>query len=66
MSSQKNQSKKQESKNIKAEQAKSDEQTVKVLYQKLGTRWYTFSVIDDEVYMAAIPPEFNPTEKFSE
>jgi hypothetical protein len=25
-----------------------------VLYQRLGDRWYAFSVIEDEVYMGAI------------
>jgi hypothetical protein len=28
--------------------------TAEVLYQKLGTRWYAFSVIDDEVFMGSI------------
>jgi hypothetical protein len=32
-------------------------QTAEVLYQKLGTRWYAFSVIDDEVFMGSISQE---------
>lgn len=32
---------------------KTDE--AEILYQKLGDRWYAFSVIDDEVYIGSIP-----------
>jgi len=28
--------------------------TVEVLYQKLGDRWFAFSMIDDEVFMGSI------------
>jgi hypothetical protein len=31
--------------------------TVEVLYQRLGEKWYAFSLIDDEVYMGAITAE---------
>ena len=31
--------------------------TVEVLYQNLGGRWYAFSIIDDEVFMGSINPE---------
>ena len=30
------------------------EQDVEVLYQKLGDRWFAFSIIADEVFMAPI------------
>ncbi|MCC7440684.1 MAG: hypothetical protein IT285_03560 [Bdellovibrionales bacterium] len=33
------------------------EQEVDVLYQRLGDRWFAFSIVDDEVYMGAIPDE---------
>jgi hypothetical protein len=32
-------------------------ETAEVLYQKLGNRWYAFSVIDDEVFMGSISQE---------
>lgn len=28
--------------------------TVEVLYQKMGNRWFTFSMIDDELYLGSI------------
>ena len=28
--------------------------TVEVLYQKMGDRWYAFSLVDDEMYMGSI------------
>lgn len=31
--------------------------TVEVLYQKLGDKWYAFSIIGDEVFFGPIPPE---------
>ncbi len=31
-----------------------EDQTVEVLYQKLGDRWYAFSLIKDEVFMGSI------------
>ena len=33
------------------------EQEVEVLYQKLGERWFAFSVINDEVFMTPISEE---------
>ena len=33
------------------------EQDVDVLYQKLGDRWFAFSIINDEVFMAPIADE---------
>ena len=33
------------------------EQEVDVLYQKLGGKWFAFSVVDDEVFMAPISEE---------
>jgi hypothetical protein len=29
-------------------------QTVEVLYQKLGDRWYAFSLVDDEVFVGSL------------
>jgi len=33
---------------------KSNDQTVEVLYQKLGNRWFAFSLIDEEVFVGSI------------
>jgi hypothetical protein len=33
---------------------KFEEQTVEVLYQRMGDRWYAFSLIDDEVFVGSI------------
>ena len=32
-------------------------QEVEVLYQKMGDRWFAFSLIDDEVFVGSITPE---------
>jgi hypothetical protein len=39
--------------------ARSDDKTKKsdVLYQRLGNRWYAFSVVDGDVFFAEVPPE---------
>lgn len=29
--------------------------TVEVLYQRLGSRWFAFSVVNDEVFMGEVP-----------
>ena len=34
-----------------------DNSTVEVLYQKLGDKWYAFSIIGEEVFFSALPPE---------
>jgi hypothetical protein len=49
-------------KNSKTEQTSkpqgaSTESTVEVLYQKLGERWYAFSLVDDEVFIGSISQE---------
>ncbi len=31
--------------------------TVEVLYQRMGNKWYAFSLIDDEVFMGEVPEE---------
>lgn len=31
--------------------------TVEVLYQKLGDRWFAFSVLNDEVFIGSLTPE---------
>ncbi len=37
------------------------DQTVEVLYQKMGDRWFAFSLIDDEVFVGSITEgELNP------
>ena len=33
------------------------EETAEVLYQKLGSRWYAFSLIDDELFVGSISDE---------
>ena len=30
------------------------DQTVEVLYQKMGDRWFAFSMIDDEIFVGSI------------
>ncbi len=35
----------------------SGEATAEVLYQRLGDRWFAFSVIDDEVFVGSMTPE---------
>ncbi|MCM2279962.1 MAG: hypothetical protein NDJ89_17965 [Oligoflexia bacterium] len=35
----------------------SKDQTVEVLYQKMGDRWFAFSCIDDEVFVGSISPK---------
>ena len=35
--------------------------TVEVLYQRLGDRWYAFSLVGDDVYVGAVDPsELDP------
>jgi hypothetical protein len=31
--------------------------TVEVLYQKLGNRWYAFSLVDEEVFVGSLSQE---------
>jgi hypothetical protein len=38
----------------KIEINKSNDQTVEVLYQKMGNRWFAFSLIDEEVFVGSI------------
>lgn len=33
------------------------EQVADVLYQRLGNRWFAFSLVNDEVFFGAIDPE---------
>jgi hypothetical protein len=33
------------------------EETVEVLYQKMGDRWFAFSMVDDEVFIGSISQE---------
>jgi hypothetical protein len=34
-----------------------NDQTVEVLYQKMGNRWFAFSLIDEEVFVGSISQE---------
>jgi hypothetical protein len=34
-----------------------DGKSVEVLYQKMGNRWYTYYVIDEDVFVGKIPEE---------
>lgn len=34
-----------------------NDSTVEVLYQKLGDKWYAFSIIGEEVFFGSLPPE---------
>lgn len=34
-----------------------NEEVVEVLYQKIGNRWYSFFVINDDVFMGSVPNE---------
>ena len=36
---------------------------VEVLYQRMGDRWFAFSLIDDEVFVGSITPEELEAEK---
>lgn len=39
--------------------------TVEILYQKLGDRWFAFSMIEDEIYFGAISQELIDASKSS-
>ncbi len=43
--------------NSKANNKNTNSETVEVLYQKLGGRWYAFSLIDDEIFMGSVSQE---------
>ncbi len=36
---------------------KTDRKTVQVLYQKLGSKWFAFSVINNELFFGSLGPE---------
>jgi hypothetical protein len=42
---------------MESSQKKKKEQTIDVLYQKLGSHWFAFSLIDNEVFFSPIPEE---------
>ena len=43
---------------IKKVQTKNENgEIVEVLYQKMGDRWFAFSLIDDEVFVGSLTPE---------
>ena len=43
---------------------KNANETVEVLYQKMGNRWFAFSMIDDEIFVGSISQEeINNAEK---
>lgn len=37
--------------------AKNTDREVDVLYQRMGDRWFAFSLVDDEVFFGSISPE---------
>lgn len=37
--------------------SKNNEQNVEVLYQKMGNRWFAFSIVEGEVFMGSISQE---------
>ncbi len=39
------------------------EQEADVLYQRIGNQWYTYCVLNDEVFMAKVPSDLVPTDK---
>lgn len=39
------------------ENKQNQDQTVEVLYQRLGNKWFAFSLIDDEVFVGSVPEE---------
>lgn len=48
-------------------QKKNQEITVEVLYQKMGDRWFAFSLIGEDVFVGSIPQsELNLSENVSE
>jgi len=44
-------------KNFKGTEASSNDSTVEVLYQRLGSKWYAFSLVNDEVFFGSLSPE---------
>jgi hypothetical protein len=43
--------------NKTASEAIMAEGVVEVLYQKLGDRWFAFSVVDEEVFVGSVPAD---------
>ena len=43
-----------EQKNQIQNESTSPENTIEILYQKMGDRWFAFSLIDDEVFVGSI------------
>jgi len=41
---------------VKAKNTTESQNTVEVLYQKMGEKWFAFSVIEDEVFVGSISP----------
>jgi len=39
------------------EERKSNGETLEILYQKMGDRWFTFYLMDDELVMTSVPNE---------
>jgi hypothetical protein len=44
-------------KNTAANNARNTDKNVEVLYQKMGNRWFAFSVVEGEVFMGSISQE---------
>jgi hypothetical protein len=43
--------------NKESHEKNSNSETVEVLYQKLGGRWFAFSLVDDEVFVGSVSQE---------
>jgi hypothetical protein len=39
------------------ENGEKNDREVEVLYQRLGDRWFAFSLVDDEVFFGSVPAE---------
>ena len=46
-----------QSKSISKQSDPDQEKTVNVLYQKLAGKWYSFTVIDEDVFLGQLPEE---------
>lgn len=44
-------------KNFVNAEVQSSEKEADVLYQRLGSKWYAFTMVDDEVFMGAVEDE---------
>lgn len=53
----------QKTKVQKSPQTPDNKEFVEVLYQKMGDRWFAFSLVEGEIFMGSIPQsELDPTD----